>query len=312
MGLAGPPNVTILTAEPDRDKGNGAALGEVVKATSLRAFNIERSVNSIARWTWKRPPRGGKLNRSLSSRRLFKDLHLRAPALRENEPSHASRLKGCPFSMEVCVMRGRTLFLCLLAFSLAVVPLPGQVTAGKPPAGSEGKGKLERQEEWDEVVAWFIRFEIGQLKREEAKLSTKDFHNSLARLDARAIPALVRGVNRAALENYSCPYMMFAAKLSALLSLTDDRKLVGYAVEHLGEGVTNREYLHKLDLLRGEAQRRLVAIVEGKLTARDLAVRQLYSQREAAVRIALKAENADVRWAAVRIAARGTGTCTWK
>jgi hypothetical protein len=35
MGLAGPPNVTILTAELDMDKGTEAALGEVVKATSL-------------------------------------------------------------------------------------------------------------------------------------------------------------------------------------------------------------------------------------------------------------------------------------
>src|SRR5262249_4646826 len=143
------------------------------------------------------------------------------------------------FPTEVWAMGGHTLLLSLLVFAGAVVPLTGQESADKPPAG--GRATLETrkpEEDHDEVVARFIRYEIG--------------------------------LNCAALENYSCPYRVFSTKLHALVSVTDDVTLIGYGVEHIGEGATKTTHHAELEVLRGEYQRRLVAIVQGRLENRDL------------------------------------------
>jgi len=162
------------------------------------------------------------------------------------------------------------------------------------------------EKDLDDIVSRFILFDIGQLRGEEAMRARDDF----SRLDTKAIPALVRGLNRAANLQASCPIQVIASLLKTLVSLTDDVRILDYGVKTIGTGVTWQNHVTRLRTVREDFVRRQLAVVQGKITLRDVAVRQLYRANAAAVKKALKHDNADVRWAAARIvASRGLRLC---
>jgi HEAT repeat protein len=210
--------------------------------------------------------------------------------------------------------------LALLALHLLAPAMFAQPAPAKPDAQPGDTARLEnREEDWrDRVVARFIDYDAAQetggrpWTAEEAKQALAEFHS----LDARAIPALVRGLNQAAINKYSCPVMVIAAKLLALASTTDDATLLAYAAQHAGDGMpqpgSGGRGPGEAQAVRVVYRKRLEAVVTGKLTAltaRDLAVRQLYPERADVVRAALKHAQADVRWGAVRVAAARNLRC---
>lgn len=188
--------------------------------------------------------------------------------------------------------------------ALIALLLAGSLAAGQVP---ENAPRLENQteEEYDRIVDRFILYDIGRLGVLEGQQALRDFN----RLDARAIPALVRGLNRAANIEASCPVVLISNKLRSLLSFTEDTRVLESALRTLGQGVNRTYHAEILRDVRQELVHRRTAIEQGKLEAlraRDRLVRQVMAQKPDQVRQALQHQEKDMRWAAARAAgARG-------
>jgi hypothetical protein len=113
----------------------------------------------------------------------------------------------------------------------AVGPAKAVVPATVPPA-SQPSAELPR-ESFDEVVDQFIKFDIGRLHGAAGVEAKRAFDA----LGTEAIPALVRGLNKAAHIRASCPVMVISSKLQSALAMNHDRSLLEYAVENLGRDV---------------------------------------------------------------------------
>src|SRR5207245_1864925 len=92
----------------------------------------------------------------------------------------------------------------------------------------------------------FIQVDIGRLKGAEAQKALADFK----RLGPEASFALVRGLNRAALIEGSCPALVIGRKLETILRSTHDVELLEFARENIGAGVTQSRHLGYLRDLR--------------------------------------------------------------
>src|SRR5438105_3447118 len=117
--------------------------------------------------------------------------------------------------------------LVLTAFLFAADPGTETKPVRKPHPLAPSLPELTKEEEEkiDEVINRFIKADIGQLRGEEARQAQKEF----GELGPDAIPALLRGLNRAAQMDDSCPTLMIAKKLSRFLAATTDQKLLEYA-----------------------------------------------------------------------------------
>ena len=92
----------------------------------------------------------------------------------------------------------------------------------------------EKEEaELDAIINRFMLADIGQLKGVEAQKAIGEF----SKLGPSAIPALIRGVNRAAKINHSCPVLVIARKLDRLLRASKDTELLQFARDEIGAGV---------------------------------------------------------------------------
>src|SRR5207245_5092882 len=85
----------------------------------------------------------------------------------------------------------------------------------------------------------FIQVDIGRLKGAEAQKALADFK----RLGPEASFALIRGLNRAALIEGSCPALVIGRKLETILRSTNDVELLEFARENMGAGVTKSRHL---------------------------------------------------------------------
>jgi hypothetical protein len=104
----------------------------------------------------------------------------------------------------------------------------------------------EEEKDLDRVIDRFILADVGRLRGAEAKQALTDFQ----KLGPDAIPALIRGVNRAAAIEHSCPAVTIAKKLSALLRASNDTELLQFARENIGAGVTRSRHMGVLKDLR--------------------------------------------------------------
>lgn len=104
----------------------------------------------------------------------------------------------------------------------------------------------EEEDKNDDIINRFIKADSGQTKGEEAKQAQRDFDA----LGPEAIPALLRGLNRAAQLEHSCPTIMIAKKLSRLLMASDDQKLLEFARDEIGAGVPRGKHAGILAELR--------------------------------------------------------------
>jgi hypothetical protein len=141
----------------------------------------------------------------------------------------------------------------VLSLTLAVL------AAGEPPAETKPRRPSplapslpeltkEEEEQLDKIIERFMLADIGVLGGDEAKAAVRDFK----KLGSEAIPALVRGVNRAAAIQHSCPVVVIADKLRSLLSSSEDRVLLEFVHDSIGAGVGPTHHWRTLQNLRFE------------------------------------------------------------
>lgn len=104
----------------------------------------------------------------------------------------------------------------------------------------------EEEEALDAKIDRFIAQDIGQLKGEEGKKALAEFRN----LGPEASFALIRGLNRAARIEESCPAVIIAKKLGALLGASTDMELLEFARENIGAGIERSRHMAVLKDLR--------------------------------------------------------------
>jgi hypothetical protein len=79
----------------------------------------------------------------------------------------------------------------------------------------------------------FIQYDVGRLPGDAGVQARQDFQQ----LGPEAIPALVRGLNKAAALRASCPIALIASRLMSLLGQSQDPGMIRYALDNIGRGV---------------------------------------------------------------------------
>ncbi len=115
----------------------------------------------------------------------------------------------------------------------------------------------DEEDHLDKIIDRFIQFDTGQLKGEEGKKAFDDFR----KLGPEAIPALILGINRAAVMENSCPTLVIAKKLKMLLSSSDDEDLLDFAYDNIAAGVERSQHMRVLQDLRVGCMLRRNALV---------------------------------------------------
>ncbi len=140
----------------------------------------------------------------------------------------------------------------LLTTVLAVVLAANPAAADDPPRKSSPFAPslplltLDEEHHLDKVIDRFMQFDTGQLHGEEGKTAYQDF----IKLGPESIPALIRGINRAAVMEQSCPTLVIAKKLKTLLMASDDQDLLDFARDEIAAGVERSRHMNVLQDLR--------------------------------------------------------------
>jgi hypothetical protein len=119
----------------------------------------------------------------------------------------------------------------------------------------------------DEIIDRFIDYDSGRVRGPEGRKAVNDF----LKLGPEAIPALIRGLNRAAHIEHSCPAVTIAKKLSRMLSSSRDPQLLEFARENVGAGVMRSRHLGVIKDLRVTCMMRKRALLESGITATAVA-----------------------------------------
>jgi hypothetical protein len=122
----------------------------------------------------------------------------------------------------------------------------------------------EEEDQIDQVIDQFIRADIGKLRGAEAKKAVEEFQ----RLRPEAIPALIRGMNRAAHIEASCPAVVIAKKLAVMLNASDDLELLEFARENIGAGVTQSRHMGVIKDLRVTCMLRKRVVMQNTVALR--------------------------------------------
>jgi hypothetical protein len=104
----------------------------------------------------------------------------------------------------------------------------------------------EEEERLDRIIDAWILYDSGQLGGEAGRKARSDFQ----KLGPESIFALIRGLNRAAEIEHSCPVVTIAKKIHALLFASDDLELLEFARENIGIGVKGNRHLAVIKDLR--------------------------------------------------------------
>jgi hypothetical protein len=104
----------------------------------------------------------------------------------------------------------------------------------------------EESKKFDDIIEGFIQYDIGKLKGDAGKKAFEDFK----RLPPEAIFNLIDGLNRAANMESSCPAVLIAKKVNAILSSSDDLDLLKFAQANIGADVKAKRHLGVLQDLQ--------------------------------------------------------------
>jgi hypothetical protein len=104
----------------------------------------------------------------------------------------------------------------------------------------------EEEDKLDAIIDRFIEADVGKLRGDNYKKALQEFD----RIGPEGIPALIRGLNKAAAIEGSCPAVVIAKKLTKMLAGSDDRELLEYARENVGAGVGKSRHRAVLQDLR--------------------------------------------------------------
>lgn len=102
------------------------------------------------------------------------------------------------------------------------------------------------EERFDKIIDDFIAYDIGALKGEEGKKALEAFQ----KLPPEAIFALLRGLNRAAAFDDSCPAVVIGRRINSILRSSTDAQLLDFARENIGAGVKNSRHMGVIKDLR--------------------------------------------------------------
>lgn len=126
--------------------------------------------------------------------------------------------------------------VCTLLAALAADPAPKESgTPRKPHPLAPSLPELTDKEEaeLDRIIDKFIAADTGKLTGPEAKSAMDQFKE----LGPEATFALIRGFNKSAHIDHSCPALTIGRKLTAILRSSDDSELLLFAKENVGAGV---------------------------------------------------------------------------
>jgi hypothetical protein len=128
-----------------------------------------------------------------------------------------------------------TLLALALALPLAQERYSPPLSERKPHPLAPSLPQLTRDEEddLDRIIDRFMKADIGLLRGDEAAKAKRDFD----KLGPESIPALIRGLNRAALIEHSCPVVVIGTKLHRMLQTSNDLELLEFARDNIGSGV---------------------------------------------------------------------------
>lgn len=126
--------------------------------------------------------------------------------------------------------------LLIVALSLCTEPTPYSERPRSFIAPSLPQLSREEEKALDELIDRFMRADVGALTGAEANQAVRDFQA----LGSESVPALIRGLNRAADINHTCPALQLSRKLMTLLSKSTDTELLEFARENIGAGVSDR------------------------------------------------------------------------
>lgn len=143
-----------------------------------------------------------------------------------------------------------TAFTSALLLALTLTPAQKDPYADRPRSiYAPSLPQLTRDEEksLDELLDRFMLADIGKLTGDAAVKATREFQA----LGVEAVPALLRGLNRAVQYEHSCPAVQLTTKLRTLLNRSSDAQLLDFARDNLGAGVPdNNRYLPLLRQMR--------------------------------------------------------------
>src|SRR5262249_36929130 len=114
----------------------------------------------------------------------------------------------------------------------------------------------EEEEQLDKIIDRFIQTDIGKLRGDEARKAIAEFK----KLGPEATFALIRGVNRSAEIEASCPVLIIGKKVANILGSTNDTELLTFARENLGAGVQAKKHMGFIKDLRVACSTRLSAL----------------------------------------------------
>jgi hypothetical protein len=96
----------------------------------------------------------------------------------------------------------------------------------------------EEEDKFDAIIDRFIDADIGKLKGSEAKAALEAFR----KLPPESVFALIRGLNKAAAIDGSCPALIIGKKLKMQLRSSTDKQLLQYSRENIGAGLTHSRH----------------------------------------------------------------------
>jgi hypothetical protein len=142
----------------------------------------------------------------------------------------------------------RLIGLLALALLLIGAAVRGDDAPRKPNPFAPSLPLLTDEEEakLDEIIDRFIQWDTGKLKGADGKKALQDFQ----KLGPEAIFALIRGLNRAAGIEATCPAATIGKKLVGLIKGTDDAQLLDFARENIGLGVEKSPHMGIIKDLR--------------------------------------------------------------
>jgi len=139
-----------------------------------------------------------------------------------------------------------TLLALTLALFAADTPTAKEKPKHSPYAPSLPYLTKEEEDRIDVIIDRFMLYDIGRLQGREGAKALKAFKA----LGPEAIPSLVRGLNRAATIEHSCPVVVIAQKLGRLLAASDDQELMEFVKDNIGSGVGRTRHAGVLQDLR--------------------------------------------------------------
>jgi hypothetical protein len=120
----------------------------------------------------------------------------------------------------------------------------------------------EEEKRYDQIIDRFILADTGRLTGPEAQQAIRDFD----RLPPQAIFALIRGLNKAAAIDHSCPALQISKKIARQLRTSDDLELLKFARENIGAGVVRSRHADHIKDLRVAISRRMTQVVNAPPT----------------------------------------------